>query len=177
MAVPVLNTARLTLRPLTLDDAQRVQELAGAREIALNTLTIPHPYPDGAAQEWILKQSGADGVYAFGIDDGALAGVVGLHVKRDDDIAEIGYWIGKPYWGRGYATEAAREVMRFGFEKLGLNKIYAGYFTRNPASGSVLRKLGMKREGTLRQHHKKWDEYVDVELMAVLRSEYVTGDG
>ena len=169
----ILKTTRLTLRPLALTDAPRVQHLAGAREVALNTLTIPHPYPDGAAEEWIRRRvSGESPELAFAIDDGELAGLVGLHVKRDDDIAEIGYWIGVPYWGRGYATEAAREVMRYGFEELNLNKIYAGYFKRNAASGKVLRKLGMTLEGTLRQHHKKWGEYVDVAFMAILRSEW-----
>ncbi|MGZ8710753.1 MAG: GNAT family N-acetyltransferase, partial [Thermoanaerobaculia bacterium] len=57
---------------------------------------------------------------------------------------------------------------RYGFEELGLNKIYAGYFSRNPASGAVLRKIGMTYEGTLRQHHRKWGEYVDVEFYAIL---------
>ena len=165
-----LKTERLTLRPLTLEDAPRVQLLAGAREVALNTLLIPHPYPDGAAEAWIANRGDE---IAFAIDDGELAGVIGLRVKRDDDIAEIGYWIGVPYWGRGYATEAAAAVVRYGFEKLALNKIYAGYFARNEASGKVLRKIGMKREGTLRQHHKKWGEYVDVEFMGILREEWV----
>lgn len=173
MAVPVLKTARLTLRPLTLGDAPRVQRLAGAREVALNTLTIPHPYPDGAAEEWIRQRTtGEISELAFAIDDGELAGVIGLHLKREHDMAEMGYWIGLPYWGRGYATEAGREVMRYGFEELGLNKIYAGYFTRNAASGSVLRKLGMRLEGTWRQHYKKWGEYVDVAFMAILKSEW-----
>ena len=173
MAIPVLKTPRLTLRPLELSDAPRLQHLAGAREVALNTLTIPHPYPDGAAEEWIRKRAVAERAeYAFAIDDGQLSGVIGLHVKRDDDVAEIGYWVGVPFWGRGYATESAREIIRFGFEELALNKVYAGCFTRNPASGAVLRKLGMKHEGTLRQHHKKWGEYVDVDYFAVLRSEW-----
>ena len=159
------------MRPLVLADAPRVQELAGAREVALNTLLIPHPYPDGAAEAWISDKAGPE--MRFGIDDGELVGVIGLRVSRDDDRAEIGYWIGVPYWGRGYATEAAAAVVRYGFEELGLNKIYAGYFARNPASGAVLRRIGMRYEGTLRQHHKKWDEYVDVEFYAILKSEWL----
>lgn len=173
MNVPTLRTTRLVLRPLTLADAPRLQRLAGAREVALNTLTIPHPYPDGAAEEWIAsRMQRQNGEIAFAIDDGELVGVIGLHPRGDDDRAEIGYWIGVPYWGRGYATEAGWEVIRYGFEQLGLNKIYAGCFSRNPASGRVLQKLGMRREGTLRQQHKKWGEYVDVEFYAILRDEY-----
>lgn len=151
-------------------DAGRIRELAGAREVALNTLTIPHPYPDGAAETFISKES--EDVVRFAIDDGQLVGVIGLHLNRQDNRAELGYWIGVPYWGRGYATEAAAEVVRHGFEDLGLNKIYAGYFSRNPASGNVLRKIGMRHEGTLRQQHRKWDEYVDVEFYAILRQEF-----
>lgn len=174
MTLPVLRTARLTLRSFTLADAPRVQQLAGAREIALNTLTIPHPYPDGKAEEWISshEKQEAEGSIAFAIDDGELVGACGLVVKREDDIAEIGYWIGMPYWGRGYATEAVAAVIRYGFEELGLNKIYAAHFVRNPESGKVMRKLGMRHEGTLRQQHKKWGEYQDEELYGILRSEW-----
>ena len=153
-------------------DAARIQELAGAREVALNTLTIPHPYPDGAAETWIAAEK--EDVVRFGIDDGQLVGVIGLHLNRQDNRAELGYWIGVPFWGRGYATEAATEVVRYGFEELGLNKIYAGYFSRNPASGNVLRKIGMRHEGTLRQQHRKWGEYVDVEFYALTRDEFTS---
>ena len=148
--------------------------------MALNTLTIPHPYPDGAAEAWIAAHErppaeGEDGEHVFAIDDGELAGLIGLHVKPRDHAAEIGYWVGVPYWGRGYATEAARAVLRFGFEDLGLNKIYAGYFARNEASGNVMRKLGMRHEGTLRQHHCKWGEYVDVVMYGILAGEWAGG--
>src|SRR5688500_15729272 len=174
-----IQTARLTLRPLTLDDAERLHELVTAREVALNTLRIPHPYPEGMAEEWIgkRKEQEADGEFAFAIDDGALVGVIGLHLKRDDDTAEIGYWLGVPYWGRGYASEAAAALIRFGFEALNLNKIYAGYFSRNPASGRVLQKCGMRYEGTLRQHHKKWGEYVDLEFYSILKNDWEEGRG
>ena len=174
MEQPTLRTARLVLRPFTLADAPRVQQLAGAREVALNTLMIPHPYPDGAAEEWIRSHEAklAEGAINFAIDDGALVGAIALTVKRDDEVAEIGYWLGVPFWGRGYTTEAAAEVVRYGFEELNLNKIYAAYFVRNPASGAILRKLGMRYEGTLRQQHKKWGEYIDVEFYGILRNEY-----
>jgi RimJ/RimL family protein N-acetyltransferase len=91
---------------------------------------------------------------------------------KDQGIAEIGYWIAVPYWGRGYATEAAAEIVRYGFEERNLQRVFACHFTRNPASGRVLQKAGMKYEGTLRQHVRKWDEYVDVAFYGVLRHEY-----
>ena len=169
-----LRTPRLTLRPFTLDDAPAVQRLCGAYEVALNTLMIPHPYPDGAAEEWISRH-GEDyeqnRIHHFAIDDGELAGAMGL-VMKGDGIAEIGYWIGVPFWGRGYASEAAREVLRYGFEDCNLHRIFAGYFTRNPASGRVMEKAGMKYEGTLRHHALKWGEYVDVAFYGILRDEF-----
>jgi RimJ/RimL family protein N-acetyltransferase len=169
-----LKTARLTLRPFTLADAPAVQQLASAYEVALNTLSIPHPYPEGAAAAWIATHQAdydADRIHHFALDDGQVAGSMGLMMKGDR-IAEIGYWIGVPFWGRGYATEAAREVIRYGFEDCSLLRIFAGIFTRNPASGRVLQKVGMQYEGTLRHHQKKWDEYMDVAFYGILREEW-----
>jgi RimJ/RimL family protein N-acetyltransferase len=176
MQFPLLKTERLTIRPFRMEDAPRIQLLAGAREVALNTLLIPHPYPDGAAEEWIASHVAKlheEGTLNLAIEAGGeFIGAIGLLVQKDHDRAEIGYWIGVPYWGRGYATEAVREVMRYGFEELKLNKIFAGYFSRNAASGRVMRKNGMKYEGRLRQHDKKWDEYVDLEYYGMLREEW-----
>lgn len=171
---PTLRTARLVLRPFTADDAPSVQQLAGAYEVALNTLMIPHPYPDGAAAQWIASHQAdfeEDRLIHFAIDDGQLAGAAVL-VNKGDGIAEIGYWIGVPFWGRGYASEAAREVVRYGFEERGFQRIFAQHFTRNAASGRVLQNAGMTYEGTLRRHLKKWDEYVDLACYGILRDEY-----
>jgi [ribosomal protein S5]-alanine N-acetyltransferase len=164
-----MKTARLTLRPLTLDDAPAVQQLAGAYEVALNTLMIPHPYPDGAAEAWISLND----PHTFAIDDGQLVGAIGL-VMKGDGLAELGYWIGVPFWSRGYASEAAAEMLRYGFEECGLHRIFAAHFSRNPSSGRVLQKIGMKFEGTLRQHVKKWDEYLDVHHYGILREEWAS---
>lgn len=179
MKRPTLHTQRLTLRPAVPDDAPAIQRLCGAYEVALNTLMIPHPYPDGAAEEWIAKQQedfDASRTVNFVIDDGELAGGIGL-VMKGDGIAEIGYWIGVPFWSRGYASEAAIEVVRYGFEERGLERIYAQYFSRNAASGRVLQKAGMQYEGTLRRHLKKWDEYVDLVCYGVLREEWLNAAG
>jgi len=172
---PTLRTARLTLRAFTVDDAPDVQRLAGEYEVALNTLLIPHPYPDGAAEQWIATHESdfaGNRVHHFALDaSGALVGAMGL-VMKGDGLAEIGYWIGKPYWGQGYATEAAREVVRYGFEQCGLQRIFAAHFVRNPASGRVLQKLGMQHEGTLRRHQPKWGELIDIAFYGLLRQEW-----
>ena len=168
----MIATQRLTLRPFTAADAPDVQRLAGAREVAENTLLIPHPYPDGAAEVWIAGHEERRDVFSFAIDDGHLVGAIGLHVDRDHNRAEIGYWIGVPFWGRGYASEAAAAVVRFGFEEQKLNRIFADVFSRNPASARVLEKIGMRHEGKMRQHVRKWNEYIDVECYGLVREEW-----
>lgn len=173
---PLIRTARLLLRPFSPDDAAAVQHLAGAREIADTTLNVPHPYPDGAAEEWIASHSSAFeaqqlAVYAITTADDLL-GAVGLVLEPQHSLAELGYWVGTPYWGHGYATEAARALVAFGFAQLELNRIQARHFVRNPSSGRVMQKLGMRFEGILRQAIRKWDRFEDVALYALLASEW-----
>ena len=149
---PTLRSTRLLLRPLDLHDAPTVQTLAGAAAVADTTLRIPHPYPDGAAEAWIATlppkwQSGAGATFAIMDRDlGTLVGVIGLTIATGEAAAELGYWIGLPFWNRGYATEAAQTIVDWGMVALQLDRIVARHFTRNPASGRVLRKLGMTRE-------------------------------
>jgi [ribosomal protein S5]-alanine N-acetyltransferase len=174
MSRPILRTARLTLRPFTPEDAPAVQRLASAYEIALNTMSIPHPYPEGAAAEWIARHDedfAEERIVHWAIDDGEVTGAMGL-ILKGDAIAELGYWIGLPYWGRGYTTEAAEAVMRWGFEEKKLHRIFAAFFSRNPASGRVMQKLGMTLEGTLREHAMKWGEYCDVTFYGMLAEEW-----
>ncbi|UCD57839.1 MAG: GNAT family N-acetyltransferase [Candidatus Hydrogenedentota bacterium] len=175
---PTLHTARLVLRPFELADAKDVQRLAGDKAIADTTLNIPHPYEDGMAEAWIFTQQPkfeAGELVNFAIDlrgEGALIGSIGLTIRARFERAELGYWIGKSYWNCGYCTEAARAVVRYGFEMLNLNRIWAAHMTRNPASGKVLQKLGMVHEGVARQHTKKWDVFEDLEFYAMIKSDW-----
>ena len=175
---PTLDTPRLILRPFVLADAPALQRLAGAREIADTTLTIPHPYVDGMAEQWIETHEAqfAEGASATCAvterDGGALAGGISLLMKREHARAELGFWIGMPYWGRGYCTEAASAMLRYAFAELGLNRVHACHFSRNPASGRVMRKVGMKYEGCLRAHVHKWDRFEDLEVYGVLAEEW-----
>lgn len=173
---PTIRTERLVLRPFELVDAPAVHRLAGDREIALNTATIPHPYPVGMAEKWIgshQEDFDSNKNLTLAIDAGEIVGAIGLAFTPDEDRAEIGYWIGVPFWGKGYASEAAGGMIRYAFEELGLNRVHAGFFVRNPASGRVMEKIGMTYEGTLRRHHKKWGEYVDVSIYGILRAEWI----
>jgi [ribosomal protein S5]-alanine N-acetyltransferase len=178
MKQPILETERLRLRPFTRDDAPTVQQLAGDPAIADTTLNIPHPYLDGMAENWINTHSealasGKSITYAITRrQDGALLGAIGLRLDRQHRRAEMGYWMGKPYWGQGYTTEAARALIALGFNELDLNRIYATYLVRNPASGRVMEKMGMRHEGLLRQHVEKNGRFEDLATCAILRSEF-----
>jgi len=176
--IPTLTTKRLQLRPFRMDDAPVVQELAGAYSIAAHTTDIPHPYPDGAAEEWISTHAetfakGTGVNFAITLKEkGTLVGAIGIFIKKQHHLAELGYWIGEPFWNQGYCTEAAREVIHYGFEKLDLNRIQARYMAKNPASGRVMEKIGMQREGTLRQSLHRFDSFEDAHVYAILREEF-----
>jgi RimJ/RimL family protein N-acetyltransferase len=173
-----LQTERLILRPLTPDDAAAVAKGAGSREIADTTTSIPHPYSEEQARAWIAartSQSSAGKEVVFAVvtnEDAQFIGAVGLRgIDAEHSQAELGFWLGVQFWGRGYATEAARRVVSYAFEDLKLNRVYAHHMVRNPASGRVLEKLGMKREGLLRQRVRKWGVFEDVVLRAILRDD------
>jgi len=180
--LPTIETERLTLRPFILADAPDVQRLAGDRNVASSTLEIPHPYKDGMAEEWIAAlqvglDRGEDVTFAIvHRDEEYLIGCAGMSIRKRDESGSMGYWIGKPYWNQGYCTEAARALLEYGFEVLGLNRVYSAHFTRNPASGRVMQKIGMKHEGTLRQDVRKWGRFEDVERYGILKSEYASSD-
>lgn len=173
-----MRTDRLLLRRLELSDAGAVQRGCGPREVAEMMLRVPHPYPDGAAEAFILgthEKAAAGAEFTFGIElraGGELVGCIGLVPVHEHRHAELGYWIAKGHWGRGYATEAVRRVLAFGFDQLGLHRIHAGYYSHNPASGRVLAKTGFRHEGCRRQFVFRIDRFVDLELVGLLRSEW-----
>ncbi len=176
--IPTLQTPRLILRPFELTDAPEVQRLAGDRAIADTTLNIPHPYEDGVAEQWISTHQNAfaqDKEATFAIcrrADAVLIGAISLLGIVKGHQAELGYWIGKPYWRQGFCTEAAQAVLDLAFRRLGLIRIHARHMGRNPASGRVLEKLGMLREGCRRCHVRKWDQFEDLNLYGILSADW-----
>jgi len=175
---PILETERLLLRPLELSDAPDIRRLAGDRAIADTTLNIPHPYEDGMAEEWIAAdqpkiQAGELANAAITLKgSGELIGVIGLTIVPRFERAELGYWIGRPFWGRGYGTEAALAMLDYGFTDLSLNRIHAAHLTRNPASGRIMQKIGMIHEGRAPQHAKRWDRFEDLEFYGILKEQW-----
>jgi len=176
---PTQATTRLRLRPFVAADAGRVAELAGARHVADTTIAIPHPYPVRTAEQWIASHPRAweeDRAAHFAIcllPHGPLIGGISLRdIDRAHYQAELGVWIGKPWWGNGYATEAASALLELAFGLLGLNRVHAHHMARNPASGHVLERAGFQREGLLRQRVLKWGRFEDVVLLAILRSDW-----
>lgn len=173
-----LETQRFVLRPFTLADADEVTRIVSDRELAATTLNIPHPYEPGMAAAWIATH--ADGLHrqspvVFAVtrrEDGALVGAIGLDLEPEHHRAELGYWVARAAWGQGVCTEAARAVMAYGFNVLGLDRIHAHHFAGNLASGRVMQKLGMQHEGTLRGHIVKWGRREDVECYGILREEF-----
>ena len=173
-----ITTPRLVLRPYTLDDCEELAHAINRREIYETTLNIASPYTPAHARTYIsgndeARRTERDLPCAIALKEtGAIVGGIGLIVDRAMDRAELGYWVAVPHWGRGYATEAARALIRHGFDVLKLNCIEAHHLAFNPASGRVMLKAGMKYEGRLRQRAKKDGQYHDIDMYSILRSEY-----
>ena len=177
-----MQTERLILRPMAPCDAPEIQRLAGDREVAATTRDIPHPYEDGVAEAWICacqELIAAGKLVNFAItlrSDGSFVGVISLHRDADANAAELSYWVGKPFWNQGYATEAVKAVLRHGLADLGLDRVFAAHFARNPASGRVMQKAGMLHEGFLKAHTEKWGKFEDLELYGVTGEQVLNGE-
>lgn len=144
-SIKVMRTNRLTLRPLQHDDAGRIALLGGDWDVASMTGRIPYPYSAEAAQHWLTGV--AHGEVVLGIwHANELIGLCG-YSPQSDGSAELGYWIGKRYWGNGFATEAARALLNFGFGKGRIKRFTCSHFTDNPGSARVIEKLGFKSLG------------------------------
>lgn len=177
-AQPNLETKRLLLRPFQMEDAPSVAALAGDASVAEMTLLIPHPYVVRDAIDWFAthEDSFSSGKSAqFAITEragGALAGAIGVDFMPRHAKAEIGYWIGRPFWGRGYATEAGRAVVRWAFASRGVERVESFCFTKNTASARVLEKIGLRREGLARGYVKKGSGRMDCVMFGVVREEF-----
>lgn len=170
----ILHAGRLILRPFRTDDAPQVQAHAGNWKVARMTARIPHPYPDGMAEAWIaghdaLRASG-DGL-ALAIEHaGTPIGAIGLE-RKQSGVYELGYWLGEPWWGRGFATEAARRMVRFAFRGLDAARLVANYHADNNASGRVLEKCGFRYIGDGSSWSASRGREMPVRRLALCRAE------
>ncbi|MBD0336586.1 MAG: GNAT family N-acetyltransferase [Cyanobacteria bacterium Co-bin13] len=177
---PILETSRLVLRPLSPGDAPSIQSAASAREVADAMISVPHPYPDGEAEQYISRQAAAreaGQAAAFVIESKAEQAFRGLieirEIEPEHFQAELSFWLAVEAWGQGYMSEALPPMLKFGFQNLDLNRLYAHHMVRNPGSGKVLSKNGFVQEGVLRQRVRKWGVFEDVKLWALLREDWL----
>ncbi|MHC0036989.1 GNAT family N-acetyltransferase [Pseudoneobacillus sp. C159] len=174
----MIETERLILRPLHLDDADMIESLASEYEVAKTTLTIPHPYPKGAAEDFIKsvlesEKTGRILIYAMiEKETEQFLGIMNVSIQSQYKRGELAYWVGKPFWGKGYGTEAAKALLTYCFEKLELNKVFAAAFTDNPGSWRVMEKIGLSYEGTLKQHVARDGEFKDLCYYGILKENF-----
>ena len=180
-----IRTGRLLLRPLEMSDASTIQLLAGDRDVASTTRDIEHPYEDGMAEKWVgscQEQCRTGELAHFAItlsEDTTFLGAITLHMDfgpsalaTSSKEAELSYWVGKPYWNQGFATESVTAVVRHGLMDLALDRVYAAHFTRNPASGRVMQKAGMLHEGSQLGPTVKWGIVENLELYGITRVQF-----
>ncbi|BCX46475.1 GNAT family N-acetyltransferase [Haloferula helveola] len=160
-------TERLLLRPMQVTDAEPITCLLQERRVVETLAVVPWPYQRHHADEWLVRILGAqeDGrFHTFAItlrDGGEFVGVIGIHPEANGFWAEVGYWLGIDHWGRGYMTEALQEMIRYGFEELGLRRVESHHFAHNPASGRVMQKAGMNYEGSQKLRAARFDQLYD----------------
>jgi RimJ/RimL family protein N-acetyltransferase len=147
-----LHTPRLALRPLQAADADPMTPLADDLGVSRMTTSIPHPFSRDMAEGFIARMGEADpereAAWAVERADGAFMGVLGIHPKEAPGV-ELGYWIGRPFWGQGYMTEAVTAVLVWARESWGARVLTSGHFADNPASGAVLVKADFLYTGVI----------------------------
>ena len=174
---PILMSARLLLRPFSLNDVIEVSHLVGEYEVAEPLMAVSYPYSEDDALRWITKHSPSyetNGSLNFAVElceNKTLVGFIGM--GGNDRQAGMGYWYGKAFWGNGYATEAGRAILAFGFEELDLQRVEASHLSKNEASGRVLSKIGMGIIGRRPHYYHKWSKYCQKDEYAIKQDDYI----
>ncbi|PIN99694.1 hypothetical protein COT72_05465 [archaeon CG10_big_fil_rev_8_21_14_0_10_43_11] len=170
------------LRALEKKDAPALKEQANDKDVSRYTTSVPHPYTLKNARDFITYAKKARELrkeYIFGIEikkTGALAGVISLMELdvRKQKRAELGYWIGKAYWGKGITTKAVQLILEYAFNTLKLHRVYAYVIAENSASQRVLEKTGFRKEARELKSHVKDGIWHDVFMYAQLEEEFNT---
>jgi ribosomal-protein-alanine N-acetyltransferase len=175
---PELITKRLKLRRVQLDDVPSLLKHVNNKKISDQILNIPFPYQEEDAifrLNFILQGFKNKERYVFAItlkDNHELIGEIGLHLDKGNNSAQFGYWVAEPLWGKGIATEATAAILKFGFQKLNLNKICATHYPDNKASGKVMLNNKMIKEAELKDHYKINNNYRSVIQYRLTKDEY-----
>ena len=175
----IFETQRLIVRKFTSADAADVYECCNDYDVIKTTLGLPWPYEKEMAQGWIENQKerqskGLSFEFAICLKDepNKVIGCVSLlGINQNAKRAELGYWVCKPLWKQGIATEAAKGMLKWGFKTLGLHSVIARYFDINPASGRVMAKCGMTYVGTIRDHEVRFGKYHNVGYYEMIESD------
>lgn len=169
----------VVIEPVALIHAERLQCLISDPAVAETTSNIPHPYPEGGAAEWIrqTRRQRAEGTtYGFAIlCEGVFVGSVSI-LRVAEGQGEIGYWIGQPFWGQGYATAAGRQVVAFAFGEVGLSALIGKCLVRNKGSYRVLEKLGFQLTGFSEATRPRWAGPQRVAEFVLPRDRWACGD-
>lgn len=172
----ILESERLILRAPRPGDIAGMIVWLGDYSVSKNMSRVPHPYEEEDAENFVAgigpRREGCH--HTFSVlrkQDGLFMGGVGLH--EEDAGFEFGYWLGKPFWGQGFATEAARRLVTFAFETLGLEQLHAGWFHDNPASGHVLAKLGARHHGSAMRESRARAAMVLCHDMLLTRADFL----
>lgn len=173
--IPTIKTKKFILRPFRMSDAKSVARHANDKIISRNTSNIPYPYSLKDARQWLKKvakeynkKNSSDVVFSIEID-GEAVGAIGLHKIIHGHKAELGYWLGREYWGGGVTTEAVKKVTGYGLKKMRLRRIYASVFSFNKASIRVLEKNAYKLEGISKKESKVGNRFVDSHIFSKVR--------
>lgn len=179
MPLPVLAGKNIILRQPRMSDAEALAVNADDNEVARHVPRIPHPYSLQDAKSWInksrrLTQNGNECHFAiYDKKSGEFAGMIGLRaINRHDRNAEVGYWVGRGYWNRGFAGEALSLILLYAFRKMRFRRVYAIVHQQNPASIRVLEKVGFMREGIWRQASRMGRKWYDVYAYGILKDEF-----
>ncbi|NIG55963.1 GNAT family N-acetyltransferase [Chitinophaga sp. Cy-1792] len=168
---PILYTTRLILRKLDPDDIPSLVKYAGNRNVSRYILNIPYPYqePDAVFRlSYILQGFKAKSRYIFAVvlkESGEMIGEISFHLDMTRPAAQLAYWIGEPFWGKGIATEAITAMLQYGFTELQLDQVFATCDQENTASGRVLEKNGLQKgtpAGTIDYYSMKKEYYAQL---------------
>lgn len=163
----------LSLRYIDNDDLNDIARLANDRDIAKTMASLPYPYTLTDAKTWLdyVVRTESEHVFAI-VNKKHFMGVVGLVLERDNNRAELGYWLGRQFWNKGFASGAVQMILGYAFSVLNVNKVYAQAFGTNAASHKVLEKNGFVLEGCLKDHYVRMGETHDVLYYGLQKSSF-----